>query len=400
MRSEEFFNILDDMDERLVSEIYEDVQRPQKLAAVPRDRKRLPGLLLSGAACVAVIAAAAVLVRFALPGRTAWLAPASANNSGSDISECSGDACRDWFAKLHFTPYKTVGSVNDPDEKFAYTPEQSCIVNYSRSYKSVEDNKSGTADNSTVIFADSHWSSGDFEIIAADNGTVIFAGKISDEYGSGVIIDHNGMAYTAYGSLDPDSVTVSEGDTIQGGDVFAKPKVFGCGGNSVITILEFKSSASPITEDYFKESCEDGCEFIRFLKNRYDEVVQGPPDSYGMHRITADAGSEIKALADANEVIYTGTDSDGSGMAVVRYNMYIYIVYKGLDTSFPDFTARVPDPIKGEFLPNEISKGETIGYVGDSGDAYWFVLDVHEFEAFAKENNIATHPLDIVGKHE
>lgn len=356
MRSEEFFNILDDIDDRIISEIYEDVQRPQKLTAVPRSPKRLLKPILSGAACVAVIAAAVVFVRFAAPEILTSLSPASetgsANDSGFDIPKSSYY----WFMEGHFSPWKYPDSANDLDKTNKFTPEQS------------------TSWQGDLIAED-------YEIRAVDNGTVVFAGKISDEYGSGVVIDHNGIAYTAYGGLDPDSVTISEGDVLKAGEVFAKPKIFGCGGNSVDTILEFKSSVHPITEEYFKESCKEGCEIMSFTKNWYNEVWQDSADPDGMHHINADYGSEVKSLGNGVEVVYAGTDSDGSGMVVVRHYGLVYIVYKGLDTRFPDFAS-------GKVIPKVIEEGETIGYVGNSGDAYWFVLDVHEFEKFIQENGI------------
>lgn len=361
MRSEEFFNILDDMDDHIISEIYEDVQRPQRLAAVPRDRKqtkRLPRLLLSSAACVAVIAAVAVLVRFALPATN------SANDSGSDISENLDD----WFAQEHMKPYKTPNSTDKPgDTHYKFEPEFDFTIQES-----------------------SDWSPNEFEIIATDSGTVVFAGKITDEYGSGVIINHNGQAYTAYGGLDPDSVTVSEGDTIMMGDVFARSKLYSCLG--AITVAQFKGSRQPITEEFFKLACEGWCYLNAELKRSANEIEHGTPDPDGNHHIAANAGDEIKAL-DNDSVIYAGTCSDGSGMLITICHGTVYRIYKGLDTTFPDFS-------KSEPIPNHLRIGDTIGYVGDSGDAYWFVLDVCEFEAFAKENNIATHPLDIVSEHE
>ncbi len=367
MRSEEFFNILDDMDERLVSEIYEDVQRPQKLAAVPRSPKRLTRLLLGGAACAAVIAAAAVTARLALPGRTAWLDPASAN----DTSGISGSSY-DWFAEFHFSPLKIEGTFNEPGETPRYLPEE---------------------ERSIPIPSALNWFAEDYVIRAVDDGTVVFAGKISDEYGSGVVIDHNGRAYTAYGGLDPNSVTVSVGDVIKAGEVFAKPEIFNCGGNRADTALEFKSSVYPITEDYFRESCEKGCELMRFQKKHYNEDAQGLPAPDGTHRIAAVASSEVGALDKVYDVIYAGTDGDGGGMVITRHYGHVYIVYKGLDS-------RLPISLNENNKPKRINDGDTIGYVGSSGSAYWFVLDLHEFKEFARENSISTKSRDIVSKHE
>lgn len=63
MRSEEFFNILDDMDEKYISEIFEDIQRPTMLRPETRSAKK--GILrsiIAAAACVTVAAAGVFLV--------------------------------------------------------------------------------------------------------------------------------------------------------------------------------------------------------------------------------------------------------------------------------------------------------------------------------------------------
>ncbi|MDE7229015.1 MAG: hypothetical protein K2N56_00915 [Oscillospiraceae bacterium] len=95
MRSEEFFNILDDMDDHIISEIYEDVQRPQRLAAVPRSPKRLPKLLLGGAACIAVLAAGIfTLTRFRLNGGGIDPAPVQ-TGSGMSVSDSASSGAPD-----------------------------------------------------------------------------------------------------------------------------------------------------------------------------------------------------------------------------------------------------------------------------------------------------------------
>ena len=43
--------------------------------------------------------------------------------------------------------------------------------------------------------------------------------------------------------------------------------------------------------------------------------------------------------------------------------------------------------------------GDTIGCVGNSGDAYWFVLDNLEFEKFSEENGIDFYPTHITFKN-
>lgn len=498
MRSEEFFNILDDIDDRIVSEIYEDVQRPQKLVAMPNSPKRLPKLLIGSAACLAVIAAAALTVRFAVPNSL----PALSGTSESSY---------DWFAQPHFQTCQKIDSPNaqnidifpydnefyfsdfelspdhysvvasddgtvvfsgfisdeygsgviikytetayiaygglDPDsvtvsagdtvtehETFAYPKVPSCLgdnivirVKTSRQPISEEFFKTdcklhcqGTQEKLVNWFAQKHinpwrrtdrpetddepyqldyehgfyfsgtdWSPENYELIAADNGTVTFAGKISDAYGSGIIIKHAENAYIAYGGLDPDTVTVSAGDTVTTGETLAHPKPFGC--MPAYSIAYIKVSGQPITEQVFQSRCDINCRGLEEVKNRLNSEWFGLPDSDGNHHIAANTKEEVKSLTDST-IIYTGTDSDGSGTVVVLdQSAMAFIIYKGLDTTFPDY-----------YLQNDLMKaaeGDTIGYVGDSGDAYWFVLDLLEFEEYSKETGINFYPTSITFKN-
>lgn len=366
MRSEEFFNILDDIDDRIVSEIYEDVQRPQKITAVPRSPKRLPKLLLGSAACLAVIAAAGLAVRFAVPSTlpvlsgtsemTDSLSPTSETNSENDSGSVTSESWVDWFSIPHLVPYKKTDVVDPPTETVPYDVD--CYLK--------------EPDESECEI---------FELIAADNGTVAFAGKISDKYGSGVVIKYAKNAYIAYGGLDPDSVTVSTGDTVTAGEAFALPNRFSCLATGVGGfIAHYKTSLQPISEEFFKSDCDSDCRIVAEAIDAINTYGNRVPDPDGCHHITANVGDEVGAIEYLGTLVYAGTDSEGSGMAVFN-NGGIRTIYKGLDTTFPDFSV-------GDNGFVRLNEGDTVGYVGSSGDAYWFALGPYEFKLFAEENGI------------
>lgn len=374
MRSEEFFNILDDMDDRIISEMYEDVQRPQMFTAAPRSSGRLPKLILSGAACAAAIAAViTVAAHFAAPRISTSPSDApeisdslsqasesvSVSDSGSDNSEITAD----WFEQKHINPLRRTDRPEKDDEPY--------FLDYEHGF---------------YVWDEADWSPEDYELIAVDNGTVVFAEKISDAYGSGVIIKHGEDVYMAYGGLDPDTVTVSAGDTVTTGETLAHPKPFGC--IPVCHIAYFEVSRQSITEELFHNQCDMYCQSIEDVKERLDREWYGLPDADGNHHIAASPKDEVKSVT-KSIVMYAGTDSDGSGMIVaLDQSSLAFIIYKGLDTTFPD-----DYEVKDTVLHEE----DTIGYVGDSGDAYWYIIDVLEFEEFAEENGIDFYPIHLDG---
>lgn len=386
MNSKEFFNILDDIDDRIVSEIYEDVQRPQKLAVVPNSHKRLPKLLLGSAACLAVIAAAGLAVKFAAPGAFTALSgtseaqgtlsaesdtavslsqtseTVSANDSGSVTSEGSID----WFSQKHTNPWRRTDTGKASTDTWALEFESEFYVD-----------------------SDDAWSPEDYEIIASDNGTVVFAGEISEPYGSSVIVKYAENAYVAFGGLDTSTVTVSAGDSVTEGDVLGHPKAFTC--MDLGTIVHIKTSRKPITEEYFQTDCYNHGMNNLNLKNHLGNDKYGAPDADGYHHIKANSGDRVRALEDG-VIFYAGTDSEGSGMVIMNYNNAAVIVYRGLDTSFPEYYTT-------KYNFTAAVQGETIGYVGNSGDAYWFVLTPIEFGEFAEKNGIDFYPTRVTFKH-
>lgn len=350
MKSNEFFNILDDMDERLVAEIYEDVQRPQKLVAVPRSSKRFPKILLGSAACLAVIAAAGLAVQFALPGKAPVLsgtsdtseAPKSLpSESGTDpIDSETLENIAPWFTESHLNVCRRTDINNAEAEtsKFHFNDEYYAI--------------------------DFDHPSKDYELIASDNGEVVFAGLITEKYGSGVIIKYDERAYFAYGGLDPESVTVSAGDTVKEGEAFAKPYLSGCLGDIVARI---RISHQPIGEEYFKTDCDKHCGisedwFERRHINPYKRIGSSEtgigtsfyPGSSFYTSLGEDwSPEEIEFVAvDDGVVTFAGKISDAYGSAIViKHAENVYVAYGGAD---PDtVTVSVGDTVtEGQALAN------------------------------------------------
>lgn len=349
MRSEEFFNIFDDIDDRIVSEIYEDVQRPQRLAAVPRSPKRLPKLILSGAACAAVIAAAAVLVRFVLPGKTDPLTSSSDAVTPGDSDTQKQGWNDDWFAWPHTTPLR------EPDS---------------------HNHSGGGMTRFSSEHGNTYWSAylpEDVEARAVDSGVVTFAGHISEEYGNAVIIEHYGKAYTAYGCLDPDSVTVSAGDSVMGGDVFAKPMLSDC--EKPHTALQFMASETPISEQDIYKMCENGCDVSSTVKMYIGKITGDDTAPEDRHRACINIQNNITPLR-RGIVVYAGTDIEGGNMVVVNHLDAFYVVYKGFSEE--------PSVKAGDYL----GYSTPMGAAADS-KAYWYALDPHKLDEFSKENGIS-----------
>lgn len=382
MKSSEFFNILDDIDDRIVSEIFEDVQQPQKIAMMPRPRNRLPKILLGSAACLAVIAAAGMAVKFAAPGAFTALSGTSAapeslftesdmtvsllqtsdtvsmNDSGSENTENMSD----WFSRGCINPYRRTGTTHTGVGTTFY-PESSFYVSPG------ED-----------------WSPEDYEFVAVDNGTVTFVGKISDAYGSAIVIKYAENAYVAYGGADPDTVTVSVGDTVTEGQALANPKAFKCFG--VLNIGYFTASDKPITEEYFRAENDSHYKYMKDFKSIIDLEENDKPDANGIHHLTAKAGEEVKAVSDG--MIVYADSKNGTVVALDLRSVNAFIVYEGLGAALPDY--KVQDGCK------LAAAGDTIGYVSGNSDASWFVLDPIEFERFADENGIDIFPIHQFSK--
>lgn len=382
MKSKEFFNILDDIDDKLISEIYEDVRQPQKVVIMPRPRNRLPKILLGSAACLAVIAAAGFAVKFSahrefpvLSGTSGSPGSVSAesdtavslsqtsdsvsmNDSGSENSENMSN----WFSRGYLNPYRRIGAA------------ETCI---------------GTTfypESSFYVSPGEDWSPGDYEFVAVDDGTVTFVGKISDAYGSAIVIKHAEDAYVAYGGADPDTVTVSVGDTVTEGQALANPKAFKCFG--VLNIGYFTASDKPITEEYFRAENDSHYKYMKDFKSIIDLEENDKPDANGIHHLTAKSGEEVKAVSDG--MIVYADSKNGTVVALDLRSVNAFIVYEGLGAALPDY--KVQDGCK------LAAAGDTIGYVSGNSDASWFVLDPIEFERFADENGIDIFPIHQFSK--
>lgn len=243
MKGKELFDIINDIDERFVQELYEEPVR----AEVYRLEKRRGGWImptLAGAACLAVIVGAAAAVRFGgkeqftsdheFPdGKPDWVYDGAANG-GATYEWQDGDG-RGYppFVLLDKTsPFYSSASLLDYDEwnygnfrdlpfvlpndsEYYNTHDQ--LLHYTYSAMLYHPSYSVWEDIDTSILGADYVEVLGCEVPAFRGGEVVYAGAASK--GNAVIIKHTDDDYSLCGYLD--ELFVKAGDTVTEGQTIA-----------------------------------------------------------------------------------------------------------------------------------------------------------------------------------
>ncbi len=263
MKSQEFFNIISDIDERFVNEVRDDVrredifsetQRPQILRAERSASKAFLKPIMCGAACLAVAGGAALgFARFGGIGSV----PANTGTSDAVLSGAASPGVS-LVDNSDQTSSSVVGIVDNSNQtsdsetsidKIIDSTEQSVDVQPQYVLQYIVDNKykgmDGMRDYFNVHYTKNHGyglgylrSSGlaqkqieysddcleltlkigtGSDIYAIDGGAVVFAGD--SDFGNLIIIKHTRDDYSAYGYLD--ELFVKAGDIVENGTVIA-----------------------------------------------------------------------------------------------------------------------------------------------------------------------------------
>lgn len=246
MKSQEFFNIIADIDERFVNEVRDDVrredilsetQRPQILRPERSAPKAFLKPLMCGAACLAAVGGATLgFARFG--GNTA--APA---NTGMSDAVLSGAASSAVSIVDNSDQASSSGANIDEStvssKQYIYLEDESYTVDgkykginglsdyYHTHYEGVGHGcGAGTMSCSTDQFQYSincnelriESDLTGCDIYSLDNGKVVYAG--ASDFGNLVIIKHTYNDYSAYGYLG--DLLVKVGDCVENGSVIAK----------------------------------------------------------------------------------------------------------------------------------------------------------------------------------
>lgn len=252
MRSQEFFNIIADIDERFVNEVRDDVrqnnafsetQRPQILRPERSARKAFFKPLMCGAACLAIAGGAALgFATFARSGGR--VAPADVpSDSGTAISgAASSGVSLDNSSGYAANSDVSVDEITDPDKQSDAADAQYVFSHcVDRKYKGMD----GMDDYYHAHYegVGYQWGIGsmscsnhqlqydlncvqlrvtcdltDCDVYSLDGGKVVYAG--ASDFGNLIIIKHTDDDYSAYGYLG--DLFVNAGDCVENGTVIAR----------------------------------------------------------------------------------------------------------------------------------------------------------------------------------
>lgn len=253
MRSQEFFNIIADIDERFVNEVRDDVrredilsetQRPQILRPERSARKAFLKPLMCGAACLAIAGGAAL--GFTVFARTGGIKTAPADSPSDNGIVISSTANSDiGVTDSADQPDTDIDKTDASGEQPTVNEPQYEFLNYiDRKYKGMDGMRDyfnthytqnhgyglGHLNSNALVPKEIKYSDDCLrlnmkigtgcDIYAIDSGKVVYAGE--SDYGNLVIIDHSAhdYDYSAYGYLD--ELLVEAGDIVHNGDVIAK----------------------------------------------------------------------------------------------------------------------------------------------------------------------------------
>lgn len=233
MRSQEFFNIISDIDERFVNEVRDDVRREDTLSETQRpqilrpDRSAPKAFLkpiMCSAACLAAVGGAALgFARFG-----GGIAPADTSTSDAVLS---GAASSGWSMDKQYAVdgiYRGYDGVYNYFQTHyakdcqAFNIDSICFLEslHLEDSLSSEDRilaaTTEYADDCLVL--DFDYAPGS-DIYAIDGGVVVYAGISDLGVGNTLIIKHTDNDYSVYGYLG--DLLVKDGDFVENGDVIA-----------------------------------------------------------------------------------------------------------------------------------------------------------------------------------
>lgn len=393
MKAQEFFNIINDIDERFVnevrddivqpraaygniqpSEIYADVRKPQRLRAERFTPKMLFKPIMCGAVCLAMVGA---ILGFAKTGviRFTSVAPAQSGKPDAVLSNSSLDdnSAVKWIRDCIYSGFDGVHSYfqkryeNDSD---SFNINHICFLDGLHFEEAPKSSSSSPAEIHTTTFEyiedclvlDFDYAPGS-DIYAIDGGVVVYADSLSS--GNLIIIKHDNNDYSAYGFLR--SLLVKEGDYVKNGDVIAKSDSARnrCGEAGYdTTILRLDREISWLDWQFYsttkfqdiQNNMLSGDDLQNYYDIHYGEFGQGCK-IYGMSsfysgrdgyskdyrpmNLKYNIGGDIFAISDG-VVTYAGA-SDFGDLVIIKHDGY-YTGYGYLD----EVLVNEGDPVKAD----------------------------------------------------
>ena len=389
MKGKELFDIINDIDERFVQELYEEPVR----AEVYRLEKRRGGWImptLAGAACLAVIVGATAAVRFG--GKEQFTSDREFPDGKPDWVYDGAASGGESYGGLGVVTGKYKGY--DGIEKYIkdYYPDNAnnCLIFACAGdiWRTALDAPYYEGANSCII--QFGYDGDDAPVYAMDGGEVVYAGKA--DCGGLIIIKHSDDYYSLYGYIDLDKTTVSVGDVVAMGQIIASGGDMddynhvrangGAGGNKYRSIWNFDSEPTvdmwnryiaelvdlELLYDALEKTAETPEEWasrphVKPTKNTpdgFDFFNTGDKDVYGSNVTTIPAanGEEVYAVDDG-EVVFADWYYGGGKTVVIKHPEEIYKLYCHLNRDL-DYPVKVGDVVKA---------GQLIGYAGSTGEA-------------------------------